>query len=170
TNTPRSTEDIERIQRLVSAAVGLDPSRGDQLTVENIPFGEQAPSDEAPTGGGTWLDVPQQIAPYAPQIVRVVSVLTIALLAVLMVLRPMMRAAFPAQRLQAAGVGDTLVQSPRTVAEMEGAIEAQLDASLGPAGEARRLPLLAKRIAKRAEEKPEDLARLVRTWLSEEER
>jgi len=168
-NNPRSAEDIERIQRLVAAAVGLDPARGDQLTVENIAFGDQTLLEEEPVVP-TWQELPRQIAPYAPQIVRVVSVLTIALLALLMVLRPMMRAAFPTPRLQAAGADGVLGQSPRTVAEMEGAIEAELDASLAPVGESRRLPLLAKRIARRAEEKPEELARLVRTWLAEEER
>ncbi|HQZ37939.1 MAG TPA: flagellar basal-body MS-ring/collar protein FliF [Vicinamibacterales bacterium] len=170
TSKPRSAEDIERIQHLVAAAVGLDPERGDQLTVENISFGDQAPLPEDEPIGPTWMEIPRQVAPYAPQIIRVVSVLTIALLAVVMVLRPMMRAAFPAPRLQAVAADGTVGPSARTVAEMEGAIEAELDAALGPIGEGRRLPVLAKRIARRAEEKPEELARLVRTWLAEEDR
>lgn len=169
-NKPRTPEDLDRIQRLVAAAVGLDPARGDQLTVENIAFGDQLTLvDEAPAGPA-WLELPRQVAPYAPQIVRVVSVLTIAVLALLLVLRPMMRAAFPMARLQAATADGIVGASPRTVAEMEGAIEAELDAALGPIGEGRRLPVLTKRIARRAEEKPEELARLVRTWLAEEER
>jgi len=162
---PRSPEDIERVQRLVAAAVGLDPSRGDQLTVENIAFGDQSIAEEPPPGP-IWVELPRQVAPYAPQILRVVAVVAIALVALFAVLRPIMRAVLPPPALQAAGTG-ALGQGPRTVAEMEHAIEAELDA-LPESPDARRLPVLAKRIARRAEEQPEDLARLVRTWLAEE--
>lgn len=161
---PRSAESIERVQRLVAAAVGLDPSRGDQLTVENIAFGDQAPVEE-PAAGPLWQELPRQVAPYAPQIVRVVTVVGLALLAILMVLRPMMRGVLAGAVPQTAGSAF----APRTVAEMEGAIEAGLDAALPEAGEGRRLPVLSKRIARRADQQPEELARLVRSWLTDEE-
>jgi flagellar M-ring protein FliF len=167
---PRSAEDIERIHRLVAAAVGLDPARGDQLTVENIAFGEAPVLDEQAPVGPVWLELPRQVAPYAPQVMRVLAVVTIAALALLVVLRPMLRVAFPASQLQGAAAQGSLPQAARTVADLEGAIEAELDAALGPIGEGRRLPVLTKRIARRAEEKPEDVARLVRTWLAEEDR
>ncbi|MEZ5284224.1 MAG: flagellar basal-body MS-ring/collar protein FliF [Vicinamibacterales bacterium] len=172
---PRSPEDIERIKGLVAAAVGLDTERGDQLTVENIGFGDQLLLEDEPPSGPLWQELPRQVLPYAPQIIRVVLVLVIAVLAIVMVLRPMIRAAFPAPmpELAVATVGSTPIvvatDNARTVAEMEGAIEAELDASL-PAGEGRKLPVLSRRIARRAEEKPEDLARLVRTWLEDGER
>ena len=169
TSKPRSPEALDRIQRLVAAAVGLEPERGDQLTVENIAFGD-VPTVEEPPPGPLWVEIPRQVAPYAPQLLRVVSVLVVAVLVILLILRPMLRAALPAPSLQAAlaeGGGGSAV---RTVAEMEGAIEAELDAALGPLGEGRRLPVLTRRIARRAEETPEEVARLVRTWLSEEER
>ncbi len=53
-----------------------------------------------------------------------------------------------------------------TVKEMEGQIDADIDAS----GQPRRLPALTKRVAKLASEEPEQLARIVRGWISEEER
>jgi flagellar M-ring protein FliF len=164
---PRSTEDIERVQRLVAAAVGLDPARGDQLTVENIAFGDQAPVEESPAGP-IWLQLPRQVAPYAPQVLRVAAVVGIALMALLMVLRPMMRSVLAASALPEAAVAGALGHA-RTVAEMEGAIEAELDAGRPEAGEGRRLPVLGKRIARRAEQQPEELARLVRTWLADED-
>jgi flagellar biosynthesis/type III secretory pathway M-ring protein FliF/YscJ len=50
---------------------------------------------------------------------------------------------------------------------MEGQIEAELDA-VGP-GSARRLPVLTKRVAKLANDEPEQLARIVRGWIAEDE-
>ncbi|MGE0463721.1 MAG: flagellar basal-body MS-ring/collar protein FliF [Vicinamibacterales bacterium] len=166
---PRSPEDLERVQRLVAAAVGLDPARGDQLTVENIAFGDQSVVEQPPAGP-LWRELPRQVAPYAPQILRIAAVVGIALLALVMILRPMMRAVIAAPALQAAAAVGAPGQTPRTVAEMENAIEAELDAALPESAEARRLPVLSRRIARRAEEQPEDLARLVRSWLTEEER
>lgn len=36
--TPRSPEELLKIEALVKSAVGFNPERGDQLTVQNIPF------------------------------------------------------------------------------------------------------------------------------------
>jgi flagellar M-ring protein FliF len=163
---PRSPETLERIQRLVAAAVGLDPARGDQLTVENIAFGET--TIDAEPSRPLWQTLPRQLAPYAPQALRLTVVLAIAMLAILLVLRPMVRAAFPTPTLQGAGADGSL-PDVRTVADLEGALAGGADA-FAPAGEPRRLPALARQIARRAEEKPEDVVRLVRTWLTDEER
>ena len=42
TTHARKPEEIQKIQSLVAAAVGLDATRGDQLTIENVPFEEIA--------------------------------------------------------------------------------------------------------------------------------
>src|SRR6476620_3223209 len=42
----RKPEEVQKIQSLVAAAVGLDAARGDQLTIENVPF-EEIPVDVA---------------------------------------------------------------------------------------------------------------------------
>jgi flagellar biosynthesis/type III secretory pathway M-ring protein FliF/YscJ len=55
-----------------------------------------------------------------------------------------------------------------TVQEMEGQIEAEIDAMAS--GEGRRLPVLTQRVAKLANEEPEQLARIVRGWIAEENR
>jgi flagellar M-ring protein FliF len=163
-NKPRSAEVIERVQRLVAAAVGLDPARGDQLTVENIAFGDQAPVADPPAGP-MWQELPRKVAPYAPQVLRTVAIIGLGVLAILMVLRPMMRSVLAATALpHAIGPGDM----PRTVAEMEGAIDGGLDAALAD-GEARRVPLLSRRIAKRTDQQPEEMARLVRNWITDGE-
>ena len=40
---PRDPAEIQKLHELVAAAVGLDTTRGDQLTVENIAFNEPTP-------------------------------------------------------------------------------------------------------------------------------
>lgn len=166
---PRSAADMERIRALVAAAVGLDASRGDQLTVENIAFGE-TPVDDAPPAA--WFDrLAPHVTDYAPMLIRVLVVLTIGALGFLTLLRPMVRAAFPPPALPEAVTPMGLPQVARTVEDIEGEIEAELDATTGPPSlEARRLPVLTKRIAKRADAEPEQVAKLVRSWLVEEER
>jgi flagellar M-ring protein FliF len=174
----RSQQDMERIRGLVAAAVGLDTSRGDQLTVENIAFGE-TPIEEAPPAG--WL---QKLTPdvneYAPMALRSLVVLLIVAIGFFGLLRPMVRATFSQAQLPggvgsgaaiAAGAAQMgLPHSPRTVEDLEGEIEAELDAGQTLSPLARRVPVLTKRIAKRAEDEPEQVARLVRSWLVEEER
>lgn len=167
---PRDAGEVERIKKLVAAAVGLDTERGDQLTVENISFGE-APVEEDLTPS-LWQRIAPPVTDYAPQAVRLLGILLMATLAFSMVLRPMVRSVFPAPAMLDAAVPQVgLPQVVRTVADLEGEIEAELDASAGPpSAEARRLPVLSKRIAKKAEAEPEHMARLVRSWLVEEER
>ncbi len=167
---PRSPQDMERIRGLVAAAVGLDTERGDQLTVENISFGE-TPVDEVPAPG--WLDrFTPQVGDYAPLAMRLLVIGVLGSLAFFSVLRPMVRAAFPPPELPAAATAPIgIPQVARTVEDLEGEIEAELDASGNPpTPEARRLPVLTKRISKKAEAEPEQMARLVRSWLVEEER
>jgi len=166
---PRAAGEVERLKKLVAAAVGLDPARGDQLTVENISFGE-APVD-ADLPPSLWQRIAPPVTDYAPQAVRLLGILLMATLAFSMVLRPMVRSVFstPAM-LEAAVPPGGRPQMVRTVADLEGEIEAELDASATPlSAEARRLPVLSKRLAKKAETEPEHMARLVRAWLVEEE-
>ena len=171
TSKPRSPEDIERIQRLVAAAIGLDPARGDQVTVENIAF-DEAPGDATPDAQSWWRRIPPQLQNSAPQLVRLVGVLLLTTLAFTMVLRPMVRAAFPADAGSSGlQLPSSFAQPVRSVADLEGEIEARLDAGLAPPSpEAQRLPALTKRIAKKATEEPELMARLVRSLLVDEER
>ncbi|MGE3490806.1 MAG: flagellar basal-body MS-ring/collar protein FliF [Vicinamibacterales bacterium] len=171
TTKPRDAGEVERIKNLVAAAVGLDSDRGDQLTVENISFGEVPVEDVVDPS--LWQRIAPPVTDYAPQAVRLLGILLMATFAFSMVLRPMVRAAFPAPAMLGAAAAPPggLPQVVRTVADLEGEIEAELDASTTPtSAEARRLPVLTKRIARKAETEPEQMARLVRSWLIEEDR
>ena len=59
-------------------------------------------------------------------------------------------------------------QRPKTVAELESEIEAQMDADAADkAGDNRRLPVLTRRAAAIAQKEPENTAKLLRSWMAE---
>jgi flagellar M-ring protein FliF len=164
---PWEPAGIQRVQSIVAAAVGLDLDRGDLLTVENIAFEAtpEAVEPEAPGIGTQALDV---VKAHWLSAVRVAAILLVAAFAFFGVLRPLVSRvgglanapALPA----AAGVGARLP----TVSEMEGQIDAELDAMASPEG--RRLPMLTQRVAKLANDEPEQVARIVRGWIAEDGR
>jgi flagellar M-ring protein FliF len=159
TSTQRSAEAMERIRGLVAAAVGLDTARGDQLTVENIAFDE--PAGEQETQLPWWRQLGPRYGIDVVQILKVGAVLLLAVLAYPFVLRPMVRMALPSAALPEVFTANGMPQG-KTVAELE----SELDAA---ANSVRRLPALTKRLAQRADEQPEEMARLVRSWLTEGE-
>src|SRR5207248_10870977 len=46
---PRNADDMKKYKDLVSAAIGFNPNRGDQLTVENVSFEGESEFIEKPT-------------------------------------------------------------------------------------------------------------------------
>jgi flagellar M-ring protein FliF len=157
---PRTAADIQKIHGLVAAAVGLDMERGDQLTVENIAF-EEPPVEEvvAPT-------FVQQYAPQALEVGRIVGIVTVFIAVLLLVIRPTVRGALTRSAALPQATGPLPV--PRTVEDLEAEIDAQLAGAV--VGQSRRMPVLTKRVAALTEREPENAARLLRTWLTEDDR
>ena len=121
---PRKPEEIQKIQALVAAAVGLDTERGDQLTVENVAFDEPEIEEETP---------PSIFVRYAPQINefgRLITVLVIGIVGFFFVVRPLLKAsgvaAKPVEQPQLVEM-----QRPRTVADLENEIPAAVGSGLG---------------------------------------
>lgn len=54
--TPRSPDELQKIETLVKSAVGFNPERGDQLSVQNIPF--QDTGESGATETSTWWTNP----------------------------------------------------------------------------------------------------------------
>lgn len=169
--TSRTPEELQKIQSLVAAAVGLEPDRGDQLTVENVAFDEPVVVEPPP-------------APfyerYSPQIWeggRLVTVLAIAMLAFFMFIRPMFRrvglkpvTAVAVDTAAAEAVSAPTSTGLRTVAEMESAIDAELDALTAKYAEDRRLPVLTRRVSSVTVNEPENVAKLLRSWINDQDR
>jgi len=174
-HVPRTPEDLQKIQGLVAASVGLEPDRGDQLTVQNVSFEEAAPvAPEVPR------TVVQRVQEYTPQIwegTRMVIVMVIALVALLFVVRPMLKnattlaLATPVAGVAGGGAGVLAPgQTPRTVKDLESELEARLDAAAAQGAEGRRLPVLTKRVTAISDSEPENVAKLLRGWIAEGER
>lgn len=58
--TPRTPDELQKIEALVKSAVGFNTDRGDQVTVANIPF--QETEDAASSAGEGWWNAPVFLA------------------------------------------------------------------------------------------------------------
>jgi flagellar M-ring protein FliF len=174
TRVPRSREQLQKIQGLVAAAVGLDTERGDQLTIENVSFDEPVVEDMAPR------TVMQRYGSEINQATRLGGVLLLGLAALFFVVRPMLRKTGLLPEKTKKGkkkpqpeLEDLLptvpMQAPRTVADMESEIEAQLDAAaIEKLGSWRKMPVLTRKVAAITKNDPENVAKLLRTWMADE--
>ena len=63
--TPRTADELKKIRDQVSAAVGIQAKRGDELTVENMAFAtlQANPKEEAEAKKQFWVDLVRQFAP-----------------------------------------------------------------------------------------------------------
>jgi flagellar M-ring protein FliF len=161
TRTKRTSEELKKFENLVASSVGFNSERGDRVTVENIAFDEPIAEE---------VQAPGVLVRYQPQIeesARVGGVLLVAVLAFFFLVKPLMAkvsAGVATARVAVATGG----ARPRTVAELEGEIEAQLDAAETKSD--RKLPVLTKRVADGAMKEPEHVAKLLRSWMKEEVR
>ncbi|AMY10438.1 Flagellar M-ring protein [Luteitalea pratensis] len=157
---PRDPGAMQKLQKLVAASLGIDTQRGDMVSVENIPF--EAPVSEPIAKPSMW----QRVSDQSSGAVRGLAVLLIVAMVLLLVVRPVVGRllAVPALDRPHATIGMPQ-QLPRTIEEIEGEIEARLDAM--PNDGDRRQPVLTRRVATLANKEPESAAKLVRGWLTE---
>ena len=171
---PRSPEELQKIQALVAAAVGLETDRGDHLTVENVAFDEPI-VEQGPA--------PTMLEKYSPQIwegSRIAVVALLGALALFVFVRPLMRKAgvngTAAKELAAAQAAVPALampqpgQGPKTVAELESEIDEELNAVTAQYAESRRLPVLTRRVSSVTINEPESVAKLLRQWIADTER
>jgi flagellar M-ring protein FliF len=161
---PRQPAELQKIQGLVAAAVGIEATRGDQLTVENVSFDSSGAEVPAPPsfieryGGGV------------KETGRYLIVGLLGLLAFLFVVRPLMSMSPGKRTSPLPQVSEVLPQQlPRTVEQLQAQLEQELQAAEAEAGQPRKMTVLTKRLTTIAQKEPESAARLVRTWLAEEE-
>jgi flagellar M-ring protein FliF len=165
--TARSQEELQRLEALVASAVGLVPGRGDQLTVENIAFdvpeGDFVPADVAPVPG--WQLLSDQIRQHWPVAVpaALVGLCVVGGVVYLLGGRRRRAAAVLAGPRLASASGAPLGAMPRGDADGTAQLGEERSDPTTP-------PSPARQLAKLAHAEPEQLARIVRGWLAEEER
>lgn len=171
TYKPREQDELQKIQSIVASAVGIDTGRGDQLTVENVSFDERLLFQDEPKPSFWEAQKPQ-----LTELGRIGGIVLLGLMAFFMFVRPVVRRALAA--VPSPGPGSSADAAPalpgpteraKTVADLEGAIEAELEAAeLAVGGDRKRIPVLSKRLAGMTQKEPEQAARLVRAWLQED--
>jgi flagellar M-ring protein FliF len=167
TRTPRTADELQQIQEIVNSAVGFDQERGDTVTVKNISFQETVAEE---------VEAPGMFTRYAPQIEeggRLAVLLVVVGLMFFFVLKPLLQrlSARPSPQLAMATAVAPGGARMRTIAEMEHEIGAQLDAAaLQVPAEALKLPVLTKRITETSQKEPEQVAKVLRSWMNEQAR
>jgi flagellar M-ring protein FliF len=171
---PPDTEKLKAIQTLVGTLVGLDTTRGDQLTVEALPFDNSMNLDPGSLG-----------APGAQKPNEVFSIETLkkkpALLwgsvggAVLLI----GLAVFAVVRMMRGGKGATSVEARNALPVMDtyAGLPPGLTGAAAAIGEASRLPalmpsrteVLLNQLQENSRNNPEAWANVLRGWLAEEE-
>ncbi len=181
--TARSAEELKKIRDQVSAAVGIQPKRGDELTVENMAFAtfQTNPKEEADAKKQFWVDLGLKALPYVAW--GVVGFIVFFMLFLPMLRRmsaainrptPLRVASADGGEASMASAGGGSTRKPvqvKSMSEIEAEIEAELNADAAfSAPEARRRELIKKRLQDSSNEDPETMASLVRSWLLEEGR
>jgi flagellar M-ring protein FliF len=153
-------DDIVKIKNVVAAASGLDPTRGDQISVESIPF---APVAEIP------VDKVQTVMglPLAP-VIAVVGVLLLALVGFLaMKMRKPKAAAGSGNAPELPSFDSSLAEqlpSFESHPMLEGA--PNLAAPIRSAADLTREQMI-EYVTSVANESPDSIAKLVKLWLAE---
>ena len=176
--TPRTADEMKKIREQVATAVGIQPKRGDELTVENMAFAtpQVNPKEESDAKKQFWIDLIRQ---FAPSVVYGIMGLAVFFMIILPVLKrlssalnrptPMRVASAEGTEGSSSGGGTRKPVQVKSVAEMEAEVEAELNADAAfTAPEARRRELIKKRLQDSTHEDPETIASLVRSWLLEE--
>lgn len=189
---PLSDERLKAIRELVAGAIGLQPSRGDQLTVESLPFEatqnwqrEEQPAAPSAPGGWTppdWLPEPLRnpkilaLAGAGTALLVLLSLAGFALLArrrrrlkvqLAKSLPPGQSAAGggPARDAVAEQIQEQLAEQAAQRAKLE---QEALQTLRLPQVSTKKSEVLAKHLAEEAKKDAAGLAQVIRTWLHEE--
>ncbi|HEY2383033.1 MAG TPA: flagellar basal-body MS-ring/collar protein FliF [Terriglobia bacterium] len=177
TQEPRDADDMKKYRDLISAAIGFNPDRGDQLTVENVSFEGEAELVEKPT----FMD---KQGPLIMTGLRYLIIPVVFIILYLLFLRPVQKSVFgnwaPAGSIPAGRNVPRLpgtVKTPMTVKQLEAqlngttladdradAAERELQSLSSPT----KIDLIRKRVVEQTQSDPETVARLVRMWLADE--
>lgn len=141
--SPRSAEDVRRIEQLVKAAISFNEDRGDVVTVEQAPF---AVPEEMPAPGFDW----RSLLPY----LKYPALVLLLLLVFFLFYKPFVRTARE---------GLVRGREPARPGAV-GTAEVERPALLGPSSQ---VELLRQRLGRLAAEQPQGMAQTVRVWLNE---
>jgi flagellar M-ring protein FliF len=170
----RTPEEMKQIEDLVSAAIGIDVTRGDKVAVESLSF--QTLPIETPTPTLT-----ERIVPMVDKwinIIRYGALLILFLLIYILVLRPIKHQIVTAfqelpKQLGRGKIGrEALPGSAPSVSATKVEDNSALEASLSQLGdsptEAKQAVILKKNLLEKVKREPATASRLIQNWMRQE--
>ena len=148
TRQKRSLQELKQIETLASTAIGIDATRGDVISVENLTFDRP---DEADMPAPTMLDKTRKGLEDYSSVVRYGMLMALFALAYFLMIRPMQKR-----------VLSTVVQVPAEPLLAAGIEPLPLSA---PAPEMMRTLQLKERLTEQVKAEPGTSARVVQAWL-----
>jgi len=164
----RSVEELKQIEELAKSAIGIDPARGDHLTVQNISFASIAPAPP-PT-------LPERFAPLLQEwmgVVRYAGLAALFLLIYLLILRPVKKqiiASLAVQRQLPKGTGERRVLA---AGETPAGLTPEAAESAGELtdlnAEVKKTVVLKNQLVEKIKKNPEAASRLIQNWVRQGE-
>ncbi len=161
----RSAEEMKQIQALASAAIGLDPQRGDLLSLENLSF-QESPA-EAPEPASRWEKLRQLLMQWLG-LLRYLGIAALFAIVYFLVLRPVKKQIVTAFRELPAQVMHGAKLPAKSAAESAlAASPIEIETPLG-SEQSQRATVLKKQLAEKVNAEPATASRLVQTWMRED--
>jgi flagellar M-ring protein FliF len=175
TRRKRTPEEMKQIVDLVTAAIGIDTTRGDKVAVENLSF-QTLPLEKL-----TPPTLTDRVAPIINKWINVIrygALILLFLLIYMLVLRPIKRQIvttfqeLPRQLGMTKGHREALPGGVPSVAPKKGEDNANLEASLqhledSPL-EAKQAVVLKKNLLEKVKKEPATASRLIQNWMRQE--
>ena len=156
----RTPEEMQAIEKLARAAIGIDDQRGDLLALENLSF-QSAPASESVAAPGKLDRFRLLILPWAG-VLRYVGITLLFAIVYAMVLRPVKQQALTAFRQ----IPQQLAQSLAAASAAPGALPTiELPAT---SDEAKRAQALKKDLGEKIKAEPASASRLIQGWMREQ--
>jgi flagellar M-ring protein FliF len=155
----RTPDELKQIEDLAKAAIGVDVTRGDSLTIENLSF-EQG-SVDAPTKPSTVERIRVTLNNWS-SMVRYAALILLFLLAYGLLLRPLKKQLINTFReLPARRVAD--------MGQMTGVTSAEIGSGVALAGlsHEERASVLKKQLVDKVKNEPAATGKLIQSWLNE---
>ncbi len=144
----RTPEEMTKLRNIVRAAMGFSEERGDDLSIQNVPF--------SPTGRASETSV-NDMVDLAMKILKPLGNLVLALLFIFLVLRPLLNRYVLAPREEELAPAETALLEGGELPEIEAPV------AFEPAPDA------AQELKDLANDYPERAAALIKVWLREKE-
>lgn len=175
TRRKRTPEEMKEISDLVAAAIGVDPTRGDRVAVENLSF--QSLPLETPTPP-TLSDRVLPVVDKWINVIRYGALILLFLLTYMLVLRPIKRQIvttfreFPSQLGMAKSSLTALPAAAHGISAPKVDDSATIEASLQQLGdsptEAKQAVILKKTLLDKVKKEPATASRLIQNWMRQE--